>query len=198
VLEESLFDRVLIEPCDGAQPAGNGGAGPPLASSSWRSFRCNVEIGQYLGSVALMHDRGFGPIMSKRFSYAIDKRYLPLLVPFGLRGSKDGVTLTDEGSLSATFGFFKIKTPLANVTEAHITRNYRWWTAFGVRGSMVDDGLSFGTNHNAGVCIHFAEKVPSPLRRSGHSALTVTVADLEGLTSALAAGHGEASSASPP
>jgi hypothetical protein len=92
--------------------------------------------------------------MSKRFAYAIDRRYLPLLVPFGLRGSKDGVTLTD-------------------------------------------DGLSFGTNHNAGVCIHFAEKVPSPLRRSGHSALTVTVADLEGLTNALAAGHGEASSASP-
>ena len=98
----------------------------------------------------------------------------------------------------ATFGFIKIKTPLANVTEAHITRNYRWWTAFGVRQSMVDDGLSFGTNHNAGVCIHFAEKVPSALRRSGHSALTVTVADLEGLTSALGAEHGKASSASPP
>ena len=112
--------------------------------------------------------------MSKRFAYAIDKRYLPLLVPFGLRGSKDGVTLTDEGSLLATFGFFTIKTPLANVSGAHITRNYRWWTAFGVRGSMADDGLSFGTNHNAGVCIHFTEKVPSPLRRSGHSALTVT------------------------
>ena len=32
---------------------------------------------------------------------------------------------------------------------------------------------------------HFAEKVPSPLRRSGHSALTVTVEDLEGLTRAL-------------
>jgi len=123
---------------------------------------------------------------------------LPLLVLFGLRGSKDGVTLTEDGSLLATFGFFKIKTPLANVTEAHITRNYRWWTAFGVRGSMVDDGLSFGTNHNAGVCIHFAEKVPSPLRRSGHSALTVTVADLEGLTNALGAGPGEASSASSP
>ena len=139
--------------------------------------------------------------MSKRFAYAIDKRYLPLLVPFGLRSSINGVTLTDEGdegSLLATFGFFKIKTPLANVTEAHITRNYRWWTAFGVRGSMVDDGLSFGTNHNAGVCIHFAEKVPSSLRRSGHSALTVTVADLEGLTNALGAGHGEASGASSP
>jgi hypothetical protein len=33
--------------------------------------------------------------------------------------------------------------------------------------------------------VHFGEKVPSPLRRKGHSALTVTVADLEGLTSAL-------------
>jgi uncharacterized protein YchJ len=29
----------------------------PLLPVPWRSFRCNVEIGQYLGSVALMHDR---------------------------------------------------------------------------------------------------------------------------------------------
>ena len=34
VLEEFLFDRVLIEPCDGAQSAGDGRAGPPLAPSS--------------------------------------------------------------------------------------------------------------------------------------------------------------------
>jgi hypothetical protein len=123
--------------------------------------------------------------MPQHFDYAIDKRYLAVLVPFGLRRAKDGVTLTDDGSFLATFGFFKIATPLTNITGAHITRNYRWWTAFGVRGSRVDDGLSFGTNHDGGVCVHFAEKVPSPLRRSGHSALTVTVADLEGLTTAL-------------
>jgi len=126
-----------------------------------------------------------GPMTSQRFAYAIDKRYLPLLLPFGLRGSKDGVTLTSEGFLLATFGYIKIKTPLANVTDAHITRNYRWWTAFGVRMSQADDGLTFGTNRDAGLCIHFAERVPSPLRRSGHSALTVTVADLEGLEAAL-------------
>src|ERR1700732_13638 len=137
-------------------------------------------------------------MMPQHFGYAIDNRYLAVLVPFGLRRAKDGVTLTDDGSFVATFGSFKIATPLTNITGAHITRNYRWWTAFGVRGSRVDDGLSFGTNHDGGVCVHFAEKVPSPLRRSGHSALTVTVADLEGLTSALAAGDGEASSASPP
>jgi hypothetical protein len=123
--------------------------------------------------------------MPTHFGYAIDRRYLPVLVPFGVRPSKDGVTLTDDGSFVATFGFFKLATPLDNITGAHITRKYRWWTAVGVRGSMVDDGLTFGTNHDAGVCIHFAEKVPSPLRRSGHSALTVTVADLEGLAKVL-------------
>ncbi len=134
--------------------------------------------------------------MTQHFAYAIDKRYLPLLIPFGLRGSRDGVTLTDGDSFLATFGLFKLATPLANITGAHITRNYRWWTAFGVRGSRVDDGLTFGTNHDAGVCIHFNEKVPSLLRRSGHSALTVTVADLEELTSELGAGHDVPSSGS--
>jgi hypothetical protein len=53
---------------------------------------------------------------------------------------------------------------------------------------MADDGLSFGTNHSAGVCIHFTDKVPSRLRKSGHSALTVTVRDLDGLVSALEPG----------
>ena len=120
-----------------------------------------------------------------RFIYAIDKLYLPILLPLFLRPTRDGVMVPEEGSLLATFGLFKIATPLANVTGAHITRNYRWWTACGVRMSRVDDGLTFGTNRDAGVCIHFAEKVPSALRRSGHSALTVTVADVEGLTRAL-------------
>jgi hypothetical protein len=89
----------------------------------------------------------------------------------------------------ATLGFFSIRTDLDNVTGAHITRGYRWWTAFGVRSSMADDGLTFGTNHRAGVCIHFAEKVPSRLSKKGHSALTVTVEDLDGLESALGDGN---------
>ena len=82
--------------------------------------------------------------MARHFGYTIDKRYLAVLLPFGLRPGKDGVTLTDDSSMVATFGFFRLATPLANVTGAHITRGYRWWTAFGVRGSMADDGLSFG------------------------------------------------------
>jgi hypothetical protein len=122
--------------------------------------------------------------VDRHFTYAIDRRYLPVLLPFLLRPSRDGVTLTDEHFV-ATFGLMSITTPRANITGAHITRNYRWWTAFGIRMSRADDGLTFGTNRDGGLCIHFAERVRSPLRRSGHSALTVTVADLEGLAVAL-------------
>ena len=123
--------------------------------------------------------------MSERFRYAIDMKFFPLLLPFGVRPSKDGVTLTDDGRFVATFGFFRIETEIKNIDEAHVTSGYRWWTAIGARGSLVDDGLTFGTNHDAGVCVHFHERVGSVLRRSGHSALTVTVADLEGLIEAL-------------
>jgi hypothetical protein len=131
--------------------------------------------------------------MTRQFPYAIDHVYLPVVLPFGLRRKRDGVTLGDDGSFVATFGFFAVTTSLDNITGAHITRDYRWWTAVGVRSSMADDGLTFGTNRRAGVCIHFAEKVPSRLSKKGHSALTVTVEDLEGLTTALGGDPGEAS-----
>ena len=87
--------------------------------------------------------------MAEFFAYAVDKRLAPFWFPFGLRPSKDGVTITDDGKFRATFGFVRFETPLSNIDEAHITRNYRWYTAAGVRGSMVDDGLTLGTNRRA-------------------------------------------------
>ncbi len=123
--------------------------------------------------------------MAAHFGYDIDSRYLPVLLAFLVRPWRDGVTLTDDGSFIATFGLLRVGTPRRNVVGAHLTQNYRWWTAVGARLSRVDDGLTFGTNSRSGVCIHFDQKVPSPLRRSGHSALTVTVADPEGLIRAL-------------
>ncbi len=121
------------------------------------------------------------------FPYAADLKLAPFWLPFGVRPSKDGVTLTDDGRFVATFGLLKLETGLDNVDGAHITSGYRWWTAVGARMSFTDDGLTFGTNADRGVCVHFREKVPSTLRRSGHSALTVTVADPEGLVAALGA-----------
>jgi hypothetical protein len=127
----------------------------------------------------------------RHFRYAVDRRYLPVLLPFLLRPTKDGVTLTDRGEFVATFGLFHLATPLENIGAAHVTRHYRWWTACGVRLSRADDGLTFGTNRDGGVCVHFTEKVPSALRRRGHSALTVTVADLDGLARALGGDDGQ-------
>jgi hypothetical protein len=119
------------------------------------------------------------------FPFAVDRRLAPFWLPFGLRPGRDGVTVTDEGTFEATFGFLRLATPLANIDEAHVTRHYRWWTAGGARLSLADHGLTFGTNAAAGVCVHFREAVPSPLRRPGHPALTVTVADVDGLAARL-------------
>jgi hypothetical protein len=118
------------------------------------------------------------------FPFAVDYRFAPILLALGLRPRKDGVTLEDE-RVVATFGLLKLETPRANVSGAHVTRGYRWWTAVGIRLSLADDGLTLGTNRDAGVCIHFEDKVPSLVRLGGHSALTVTVRDLDGLVQAL-------------
>ena len=124
--------------------------------------------------------------MATTFTYATDLKLAVFWLPLGLRPSKDGVTLTDDDRFVATFGLLKVETPRTNIQDAHITGGYRWWTAAGARLSLTDDGLTFGTNAHRGVCVHFRDKVPSRLRRSGHSALTVTVADPEGLVAALA------------
>jgi hypothetical protein len=95
------------------------------------------------------------------------------------------VTLTDDGRLVARYGPFHIDAPMSTVREAHVTGPYRWWTAIGARLSMVDDGLTFGTNADAGVCIHFEPRIHRVLGLRDHSALTVTVADTEGLVAAI-------------
>jgi hypothetical protein len=124
-------------------------------------------------------------VVAKKYLYAVDAKFMPVLLLFGLRSKTHGVTVDEDGGFSATFGWFRLSTPLSNIDGAHITKDYRWWTAIGVRTSLVDDGISFGTNANAGVCVHFREKVPSVFSRKGHSALTVTVSDLEGLVATL-------------
>jgi len=124
--------------------------------------------------------------MAEFFAYAVDNRLSPFWLPYGLRPSKDGVTITDDGTFRATFGLFpSVQTPLENIDGAHVTREYRWWTAGGARRSLADDGLTFGTNRVAGVCVHFRQRVRSVLGPAGHSALTVTVADVDGLVDLL-------------
>ncbi len=118
------------------------------------------------------------------FPYRFDNRYALMWAPFGAWPGRDGVSVTDR-TLRATFGLLVLETACDNVSGGHITERYRWWTAIGARLSAADDGLTFGTNADRGVCIHFDGRVPAVLGWRPHSALTVTVADCDGLLRAI-------------
>lgn len=118
------------------------------------------------------------------FPYDFEPAYRVLWRFSGAKEDRDGVTLTDD-TFTATYGRKTVETPRSNITGAHITRNYSWVKAIGIRGSLKDDGLTFATCTRGGVCVHFAERVPRVIGFSPHSAITVTVQDLEGLVRAL-------------
>lgn len=123
--------------------------------------------------------------MSEFFPYDFDKRFLPMWLGVGALPRRDGVRITDDDRLVATFGVLRVNTPLDNIADAHVTGPYRWWTAVGPRISFADDGLTFGTNPHAGLCIHFRNKIRRVIGFRDHSALTVTVADPHALEARL-------------
>ena len=118
------------------------------------------------------------------FPYDLDHRYLPVWGVLGVRAGRHGVTVTED-ELIASYGWFRLSTPLSNVRGGHVTGPYRWYTSVGVRLSFEDDGLTLGTNRRRGVCIHFADRVGGVVPGRAHSAVTVTVADCEGLVEAI-------------
>jgi hypothetical protein len=122
--------------------------------------------------------------MERYFPYDCDERLKVFWWPWGLRPDRDGVRVDDDRFL-ATYGRVRLETPRANVAGAHITRDYRWWTAAGARLSLADDGLTFGTTASGGVCVHFHERVGPVMGPRRHSALTATVEDLDGLVELL-------------
>jgi hypothetical protein len=120
----------------------------------------------------------------QHFPYRFDKRWSPLFIALGA-GEKDGVTITGKGELIATFGKFKVKTTLDNIDHTLVTGPHRWYTAVGLRLSLADDGITFGTNHHRGLSIAFIEKIPRVIGFKKHSTLWVSVADPEGLAAAI-------------
>ena len=118
------------------------------------------------------------------FPYRLDHRWKPMFVLLGVSNS-DGVTLTDDGQLRATYGRFSLETPLANVDHTRVTGPHRWYTAVGIRLSFADDGLTFGTNHTSGLCVAFKKPIRKVIGLKNHSALWVSVADPKGLATAI-------------
>ena len=121
---------------------------------------------------------------AKHFPYRFDKRWNALFFVLGV-DEQDGVSITGKGELIATFGRFKVKTTIDNVDHTRITGPHRWYTAVGLRLGLTDDGLTFGTNHRKGLSIAFAHKIPKVIGFRKHSTLWVSVADPEGLATAI-------------
>lgn len=118
------------------------------------------------------------------FPYLFDNRWAMMFGALGVDAS-DGVHVGTDGILLATFGRVRVETSLDNVDHTLVTTNHRWYTAVGLRLSFADDGLTFGTNHKAGLCIQFVEKIPKVIGFKDHSALWVSVAEPEGLAEAI-------------
>ena len=121
--------------------------------------------------------------MDDFFPYLLDRRFQAVWWPLGVRDT-DGVTVTDDRFV-ATYGRWRVDTPLDNISEVRVTGPYRWWRAVGLRGSGKDSGATFGTTPRGGVCVLFHEKVAKMLPNGPHRGLTVTVADTQGLVDRL-------------
>jgi len=122
------------------------------------------------------------------FPFLFDPIHRAFALPFGITPPRTAVEVSD-GYLLARYGPWTVRTPLANICGTEITGPYSAIKTIGpARMSAVDRGLTFASNGERGLCICFHEPVPGLAPTAGlrHPALTVTVADIEGLAAALA------------
>ena len=119
------------------------------------------------------------------FEFDFNPRYRYLLRPLGVHAGNSYVGITDDPDFIAKFGRWEIRTPLANIAGYQRSGGYRWWKAIGVRGSLADHGLTFGSNTRQGLCVEFIEKIPALVAGPSHPGLTVTVAEVDRLAATL-------------
>jgi hypothetical protein len=119
----------------------------------------------------------------QRFDFEFD---YPLAAPLAVAGITPSSAYVDvgEGQVLVRFGPWALSTPIDNVVETTVTGPYRWWRVIGVRLSLADRGITFGSSTRRGLCLGFARAVPAltPVKWLRHPAATLTVADPEGLS----------------
>lgn len=125
----------------------------------------------------------------QRFEFQFD---YPLAAPLAVAGITPRTAYVElvDGELRARFGPWLLRTPIDNVAETDVTGPYRWWRVLGVRLSLADQGITFGSSAHRGLCLSFAEAVPAilPGRFLRHPGATLTVADPHGLETAIRRG----------
>ena len=121
------------------------------------------------------------------FEFRFQRAFRLAALPFGVRPHNSLVCVVDD-ELIAAYGPWHVRTPLSNIAGATATGDYWWPKVIGpAHVSLVDGGLTFASNPDAGVCIQFHRAIRGidPLGLVRHGSLTVTVADVPGLVELL-------------
>jgi hypothetical protein len=120
---------------------------------------------------------------TRRFTYRLGPRSMPLLRLFGVSGHDTAWVDLDDDSLTTRFGWASATTPVGNIRSWRIEGPWRWITAIGIRRSVRHADITFGGSPRGGVRLDFHEPIRvGPLRTP---AVYLTVEDLEGLAQAL-------------
>lgn len=125
----------------------------------------------------------------QRFEFDHDRA---LLVPGLLAGVTPATAYIeiDDLDLRVRFGWWRLRTELANVASVTRTGPYRWFKVAGPpRLSMKDTGVTFATTASEGVCVLFHRPVACvfPFGLRPHVGMTVTPAEPEVFVAALEA-----------
>lgn len=122
-----------------------------------------------------------------RFDFAFEGAFRACQLPLGITPGRCWVEVSDA-TFTARFGAWTVETPLANISCATIAGPYSWWKVLGgPRISFADNGVTFATTAEQGVCVEFRDPVPNvyPFMKRPHPGLTVTVAEPDGLLARL-------------
>ncbi|MGN6636417.1 MAG: hypothetical protein ACTHJ6_13305, partial [Oryzihumus sp.] len=115
---------------------------------------------------------------------AFDPRFRPALAAVGATPTTSHVTVSPDRIL-ACLGRWAVSVHPQDVREVTVTGPYRWYRGIGIRLSMTDRGLTFGTTYARGVCLAFHAPVRGPLPLLRHPNLTLTVAEPEPFAAAV-------------
>jgi hypothetical protein len=121
------------------------------------------------------------------FPFAFTAAYRAAGLPFGVTPRTASVRVEDD-ELRVRFGLWSMRTPLSNIAGAEHTGGFAFLkTAGPPHLSFSDRGVTFATNGDRALCVHFHRPVPAidPTRTIKHPGATLTVADPEGLSRAL-------------
>ncbi len=124
----------------------------------------------------------YSAVVPLHFPIRVGRRSWPVLMFFGVRPDNAWVELDDH--LDVRFGWYRFRTPIANLASWRIEGPFRWITAIGVRTSIRHRDVTFGGSHHGGIRIDFREPVKWGLLRV--PAIYVPADDLEGLAAELA------------